>query len=300
MLDSDLDLKHTGPTLRVCANCGNETSGDFCSHCGQSRKHSSRSLWSLIGDFLNTYLSVDGKLLKTTVRLLFHPGFLTIAYLKDQRVKYLHPVRLYLFVSLVFIVVGGQFTNTTTIGSDQVTVEGVFENDEGDVVERQVVNLPFLSESSNQKLSAMATESMVKIEKDIKEGRFDLVVSKFYQNIPKAFLILLPLFAVILYALLFLKRSHFVDHFIFSIHIHCFFFLSLIILLAVNRFAPAWLLIPFLAWPVYYPFAAVREFGQVSSFKSLMLTSALSLIYLPLAKALTFTFVFATILFEYQ
>ncbi|NRA66134.1 MAG: DUF3667 domain-containing protein [Pseudobacteriovorax sp.] len=281
-------------------NCGQQRMGNYCHHCGQSKKLSSRSMRALIGDFIDTYFSVDGKLFRSTIKLMFFPGFLTNAYLRGERFKYLHPFRIYLFISLIFFLFSNQFMGRAAVQADSDEILSMMEVSEGDKDKKKVVNLPFLSESTNKKLSELATESTKKILADIHQGRINLVVGRFYQNIPKAFVFLLPLYALLLYLLLFMRRPYFVDHFIFSLHIHSFFFLAFMLIVIIDKFLSSWAALPLLLWMCYYPFSAIKSFGDISTKTSALVGSIITLVYLPLAFLSTLIFVFATTLVEYQ
>jgi hypothetical protein len=45
-----------------CANCHTPLLGDTCYHCGQPVKGLVRPLSSILGDFLDTVLSIDSRL----------------------------------------------------------------------------------------------------------------------------------------------------------------------------------------------------------------------------------------------
>lgn len=88
-----------------CLNCGTELSGEFCHHCGQSAQSVRRPFWSLLGESIETLLSLDSRAARTLPGLLLQPGKVTRAYLDGQRARFIPPFRLYVLASLIFFVV---------------------------------------------------------------------------------------------------------------------------------------------------------------------------------------------------
>ena len=56
----------------------------------------------LIGDFLNNYFAFDSKIFRSFKPFLLSPGFLTNQYNIGKRESYIHPLRLYLVISLFY------------------------------------------------------------------------------------------------------------------------------------------------------------------------------------------------------
>src|SRR5437588_3080078 len=88
--------------LSHCENCGTLLSGHFCSQCGQPAIDYRRSFRHVIVDLLESFLNWDSKFLATLGLLITRPWRLTNAFLSGQRVRYLHPARLYLLASILF------------------------------------------------------------------------------------------------------------------------------------------------------------------------------------------------------
>ncbi len=94
---------------RNCENCGRALLGDYCYACGQPVKGLVRHFSSIIGDFADSVLNLDTRLPRTLWPLLGKPGFLTTEYFAGRRVRYVSPVRLFVFISIVTFFVA-QFT----------------------------------------------------------------------------------------------------------------------------------------------------------------------------------------------
>ena len=90
----------TGAPERRCANCGVVLLGEHCYACGQPTKGLVRHFSSIIGDFMDSVFELDSRILRTLGPLLFKPGALSLEYFEGRRVRYVSPVRLFVFLSL--------------------------------------------------------------------------------------------------------------------------------------------------------------------------------------------------------
>jgi hypothetical protein len=88
-----------------CLNCGAEISDRYCPHCGQENLIPQETVGDLVRHFISDIFHYDSKLLTTIRDLLFNPGFLTQEYLHGRRIRYLNPVRMYIFISFIFFLV---------------------------------------------------------------------------------------------------------------------------------------------------------------------------------------------------
>src|SRR5213083_521477 len=85
-----------------CENCGAQLQGHWCAKCGQPAIDYRRSFRHVIADLLNEFLNWDSKFFATIGLLLVRPWKLTNAFLAGHRVRYVHPLRLYLLASILF------------------------------------------------------------------------------------------------------------------------------------------------------------------------------------------------------
>ncbi|HRD74272.1 MAG TPA: DUF3667 domain-containing protein [Aquimonas sp.] len=87
--------------IRHCENCGTPLQGEHCYACGQPTKGLVRHFPSILGDFVDTVFDIDGRIWRTLWPLLFRPGHLTLEYLRGHRVRFVSPVRLFVFLSVL-------------------------------------------------------------------------------------------------------------------------------------------------------------------------------------------------------
>jgi hypothetical protein len=90
------------PPITHCENCGAPLTGHWCAKCGQPAIDYRRSFRYIVVDLLNEFLNWDSKFFRTLGLLLVRPWKLTNEFLAGHRVRYVHPLRLYLLASILF------------------------------------------------------------------------------------------------------------------------------------------------------------------------------------------------------
>lgn len=101
-----------------CLNCGTVVQGRYCHECGQENVVPKETFWHMVTHFFNDITHFDGSFFTTAKDLLFKPGFLSKEYMSGKRVKYLHPVRMYVFTSAIFFLLFFGFFS----GSDSINI----------------------------------------------------------------------------------------------------------------------------------------------------------------------------------
>jgi hypothetical protein len=90
------------PALTHCENCGMPLTGHWCAKCGQPAIDYRRSFRYIVLDLLDEFLNWDSKFFRSLGLLLVRPWKLTNEFLAGHRVRYVHPLRLYLLASILF------------------------------------------------------------------------------------------------------------------------------------------------------------------------------------------------------
>src|ERR1700748_2505931 len=88
-----------------CLNCGTILEGKFCHNCGQENLEMKESFGHMMNHAISDYFHFDHQFFSTLKPLFTKPGFLTNEYMAGRRANYLHPVKMYIFISLVYFVV---------------------------------------------------------------------------------------------------------------------------------------------------------------------------------------------------
>jgi hypothetical protein len=60
-----------------------------------------------VEQFLGDYFTFDSKIIRSAVPLLIEPGKLTQEYLQGRRARYIPPLRMFIFLSVIFFLVIG-------------------------------------------------------------------------------------------------------------------------------------------------------------------------------------------------
>jgi hypothetical protein len=85
----------------ACQNCGAPLLGPHCYACGQPVHGLVRRFSTVLGDFLDSVLNIDSRIVHTVWPLFAKPGYLSLEYFAGRRVRYVSPVRLFVFLSIV-------------------------------------------------------------------------------------------------------------------------------------------------------------------------------------------------------
>jgi hypothetical protein len=245
-------------TEKNCLNCGTSVTGRYCQHCGQENVEVKESFGHLIMHFVEDITHFDGKLWVTLKLLLFKPAKLTQHYMDGKRATYIHPIRMYLFVSAVFFFFifsgksseefkGLEKNNIKKSELNKSKSEEAFNINLGDTTIQYNSIAAYDSAQSKLPPSKRANwieSSIVKksidINKKYKEDNSKIgeaLIEQFQHYFSRILYISLPLFAFFLWILYRRNKNHyFVDHLIFSLHIYCAFFIILFGLKLVDLF----------------------------------------------------------------
>lgn len=87
----------------ICSNCQHMLgeADNFCAQCGQENTTKVVSFGTLVYEVVSDFVSWDSRWFQTVVPFLFLPGRLTNEFIAGKRVRYMPPLRLYFFVSLI-------------------------------------------------------------------------------------------------------------------------------------------------------------------------------------------------------
>ena len=163
----------TTPTDAHCRNCGSPLYGEHCYACGQPTKGLVRHFRSILGDIADTIFNVDGRILRTLPALLLKPGFLTLEYIDGHRVRYVSPVRLFVFLCIGTFFAAKLATPSFEIGRDDaVRVAGT-----GEVVFNPDVDEGFEEYDSAEAVEARLAEVRAEIARKRREGKIGDSVS---------------------------------------------------------------------------------------------------------------------------
>jgi len=316
---------------RPCQNCGALLAGPYCSNCGQHDVDYHRSFHHLFHDILENLFHFEGKFFVTVAWLLAKPGRLTREFVAGRRQSQLNPLRLYLFVSVLFFLglsllnhghvfdfdrrqvdqlavnlesgvkLAEKFRRELTpaqleragqlIGEtidergtppDEKTIAGIIDR-----VRQESSPTPALSAANGNpstpqpgqpklhtKLTIDRTTDFGRaLDEKLRSGELSLsaILDDLEHRIPTLLFLGVPLFALLLKLAYVRSGRFYIEHLIFSLHLHTWLFLAFMLgngylklaALGANWLATlgAWALGLWMAWYIATAFRAVYAQG---------------------------------------
>ena len=236
--------------LTSCENCGTSLSGSFCSACGQHAIDYRRSFGRVFLDVLDSFLNWDSKFFGTLALLITRPWYLTNEFVAGKRVRHLHPLRLYLLVSIVFFFGVHELAKRADVHNDkpkEMTPEqrasletelAKLPHEEAETVRAEVTSplnaKPFIAieTDDHDPKSPFGKWLNDKIKMKIGENGINAKVFLLtvVSNLPAMMLCCIPLFAFVLKTLYLRKHVLYIDHLIYALHIHSFSYVAILLI----------------------------------------------------------------------
>lgn len=282
----------TAEPVADCPNCAVPAAGRYCAACGQEQGPLTHSMRDVARELVGELCSYDAKVWRTLVALVRHPGLLTADYLAGRRARYLRPLRLYLTVSLVyFLALGLRAEWRERRGEPTTTLR--FNVTGPATAARPAPPIHPDSTGLEWQFKRMVDRSQTRLDAMTPTQRASYLASGIARQVPNAMFVLMPLFALFLRALYARSGRGYVDHFIFTLHVHAFAFAA----------STAFLVVPvgtvraaIVAWvPVYLVLALRRVYAQ-SRRRTAFRYAALVALYLPSLVATLVALTFAVFL----
>src|SRR6202789_2641617 len=260
-----------------CLNCGTILQGNFCHNCGQENLEIKEGFGHMMNHAISDYFHFDHQFFHTIKPLLFKPGYLTVEYIAGRRVQYLHPIKTYIFISVVYFLLLFQSGHEAVKISTKVAPPGKITGS----IDAKIAKNPNISSAAKQKMikqSPAENKSNVVFKKEsyneLKNGPIaefqledttyreylnkqsklpadkrdnffwhaltkkmlthkekygnmaqEVFVEELRHNVPKMMFLLLPIAAVIIGVTFRKNKKFYVEHLIYTFHLHCFLFL---------------------------------------------------------------------------
>jgi hypothetical protein len=255
-----------------CLDCGAAMRGPYCGSCGQKNEPEHRSLWQLVKDAVGPAVLLESKLWRTLGTLLGRPGALSEAYTEGKRSRYIRPLRLYFWVSVLFF----------SILALRPASVGTFKVDPKDKIHLRFA--PGLEKRLQEKLDPLkepAAEDRARAPADERgaSGRavaMERLRNEFISRMPKALFLLLPVFALLLRGLW--RTRPYVDQLVFALHAHTVLFIGLGI--GLIRWGPVETV--GVVAPVVWFLPAVHRFYRIGWVETVLKAVLLAIVYFAL------------------
>jgi len=136
-----------------CLNCGTILEGKYCHNCGQENLEIKESFGHMMNHAISDYFHFDHQFFHTLKPLLFKPGFLTNEYMAGRRAQYLHPVKMYIFISIVyFLLLFKTSHDTDALKFNATPYKPVHSGKVVDSVKKAIINNHNISANDKKKL----------------------------------------------------------------------------------------------------------------------------------------------------
>ena len=235
----------------ACRNCGTPAPLKFCPECGQETTLHPPTLGEFLHEFVGHYVALEGQMWRTLRLLLTRPGRLTREYLDGRRRRYVLPLRLYLTASFVFFLVLKLVVGSVAPAMN-VKVDGrplTISEYEAQLAEAagdkpapaasaasaprfelmQANDCGRPGQRACSRLEAAMNASFARAQEHPQEA-LDHAREQFLHWAPYAIFVLLPAFAGIMQLAYRRRRMTYGEHFVFSMHLHAFWFLAALVM----------------------------------------------------------------------
>ncbi|WP_428331304.1 DUF3667 domain-containing protein [Mucilaginibacter sp.] len=321
-----------------CLNCGTTLDGKFCHNCGQENLEIKESFGHMMNHAISDYFHFDHQFFHTLKPLLIKPGYLTNEYMAGKRAQYLHPVKMYIFISLVYFVLLFQ-SGHEKVKTVPVAVKPGIKGLVIDSLNKQIAQDPDLSAVEKKQIQKKVTQyggGLVAVTEDAdsstsktglfskkdtsysqylkeqqqlpanqRDGFFKMQARKkiisyrqkygdrskevffdeFKHNIPKMMFLMLPLFALILKVTFSNNKKFYVEHLIYTFHLHCFLFIFLAMIMLLELIIPAawvisdWINFGAFIYIIWYIFRSLKQVYHRSSLRTISKMIGMSIMY---------------------
>lgn len=217
-----------------CLNCGAEVLGKFCPECGQENIETRENFFHMMGHFLADYFHFDSKFFRSLIPLFIRPGFLTKEYWEGRRSHYIHPLRIFFFITILFMIstsffykkFGNEFkSKIMTPDSTLIALDTTYLNSLSDTAK---LYIPSHHDS--------LTVKEIKEEKvrDVRQmSKINKGIDNVFVNLKYVTFFLLPVYALFFKILYRRRRPFYVDHLIYAMHLltfaYCLFSVTLLL-----------------------------------------------------------------------
>ena len=196
----------------TCPTCDSGVSTPFCPACGESpRSARDLTLRGLLDQLFRAFSDIDSRLIRSFRCLVTHPGMLTVAYMRGQRMPYISPIQLFLIANVLFFAMQS-LTNTNIVSS---TLDSHLRNQDWRGIAQHLVS---------QRLKTLHTT-------------VDLYAPIFNRAMvlhAKSLIILMVLpFTFLLLIMFYRNRQPFVAHVVFSLYFYAFLLVLFCVSLSV-------------------------------------------------------------------
>ncbi|MCB0770894.1 MAG: DUF3667 domain-containing protein [Flavobacteriales bacterium] len=246
--------------LADCPNCGHQLAqaDNYCARCGQENHTHKLPVHHFLVELLSGLFNFDTKLLRTLHDLFWPPGLVVREFNANKRVRYVPPLRLYLFTSVLFFILLAWTTSRLEIGDNDVVVVNSADDEQ---VQGLRLDFGEDGELSDSTLSALSeypgltdhlidsalvvagiepgfwARAAVRVGVKARAGSNGkgAYIQEIFAQFSKLMFILLPLFALLLYLLHLGSGLYYTEHLVFALYFHTVVFIFIAVRLVAGQ-----------------------------------------------------------------
>ncbi len=202
-------------TEKDCLNCGAVVQSRFCSECGQENVELKEDFFHLAGHVIADFFHFDSKFFRTIIPLFTKPGYLTKEYWAGRRVRYVHPLRLFFFIAIVFMI-----SMTFFYSHFDKAIKG---------------SMIFRTPGTNETRTLSLDEKQALTEKEKEDNRqvalLNRGVDAYFAQLKYISFFMLPLFGLVFKVLYRKSKRFYTDHLVYVLHLQSFAYVVVALLL---------------------------------------------------------------------
>jgi len=195
-----------------CLNCGAEVTRKFCSNCGQENVETLESFIHLAFHTIGDFFHFDSKFFRSLRPLVTKPGFLTKEYWVGRRMHYIHPLRLFFFITIVMVIVANAY----------------YRKFEKQILEERVKKTELTTDTRDPATKERQAKKMLE---GMKKSFSDTATYLKYLSF-----LLLPVYALAFHMLYSRHKRFYIEHLVYTLHIQSFTYIILTLLLLIPLF----------------------------------------------------------------
>lgn len=243
------------PIAHICQNCGNDLKGNYCFECGQKGTAAhDRSVKYILEHFFEELFVWDSRFFRSMKYLFTRPGYLTHEYISGRVVRYISPLKMFLFTSFVlfFIMIKSD--------SDQYKAMVIESTEEDDVIKE------FILEKESE--SGQTNEMYVKNFND-----------EVNDNITLYIFVIMFLFSIALALVYVTKKIYYSEHIVFTLHFFSFVLWSFLLGVITQGIDDFFVFFFIYLVPAVYLVLSVKGVYHKTYFKAFLAGGFLSFVY---------------------
>lgn len=127
--------------ISQCPNCNTQLlkHENFCPNCGQENHTHNNSMRELWHDFIGSLFNFDGKIWTTLSTLFLSPGKVSKDYVEGKKIRYVPPLRMYIFVSAICFLV---LNYSADLVMNSKTIESILRIRENAIQHTRTILIP--------------------------------------------------------------------------------------------------------------------------------------------------------------